>query len=126
MRASHQFGEVRLEPLDKRAFERNPPSVDALGQVFFLVSVKQRTVDGNHAWLLESKLQGGDGFEYRLVRIADVGPLLDLDHIEVFQHLESVSAGDQQDDVAGAEYPTCAVFLFPRVEIDAHLPLSDE
>ena len=112
--------------LDERAFGGNPSSLDALDKVFLLVAIEQRAVDRNHARLLEFKLSGEDGFEPRLVHIADVGALLNLDHIEVFQHLEAVSAGDQQDDIACAEHAACTVFLLLRVEIDAHFAFADE
>ena len=37
--------------------------------------------------------------------VARIGTLLDLDHLELFQHLKAMPALDEQDDIAGLQVP---------------------
>src|SRR5262245_55745648 len=64
--------------------------------------------------------------ESRLVLVAGVGTLLDLDHLEVFEHLEPVPALDEQNDVAGAQLPAFEIRLLLIEEVHAQAPALDE
>src|SRR3984893_2604362 len=67
-----------------------------------------------------------DTFETRLVLFARVRALLDLDHLQVFQHLESMSSLDQQDDVARFKDAASQIALLVAVEIDTQPPFANE
>ena len=76
--------------------------------------------------LFEIQLGRKHRLEPRLIRVADIRPLPDLDHIKIFEYLEAVAASDQHDDVAGTKHAARAVFLLLCVEIYANLALADE
>jgi hypothetical protein len=59
--------------------------------------VKRRGVISCRVRLFEIQLGRKHRLEPRLIRVADIRPLPDLDHIEIFEYLEAVAASQQQE-----------------------------
>jgi hypothetical protein len=53
------------------------------------------------------------------VPIAGVGALLDLDHLKIVENFKAVTAGSQQDNVAGIQNAALQIGFVAIVEIDA-------
>src|SRR5262249_1853355 len=62
----------------------------------------------------------------RFVRITDIRALLDLDHVELFEHFKAMPSRDQQDDIARAKQAAHPVLLLLSIEIDAQFALPNE
>jgi len=71
-------------------------------------------------------LAGWNSGESGLVRIARIRTLFYFDHLEVFQHLEAVPPGGQENNVATLQYVAFQVLAFFAVEIRPHLAFLDE
>ena len=61
-------------------------------------------------------------YKSSLVIVTGIRPLLYLYHFNLFQHLESMPAIGQQNDIAGPQYP--AFQIVPAIVIEIHLENS--
>jgi len=59
-----------------------------------------------------------DPDEPGLVSLTDIGALLYLNHLDLFEHLEAMASLDQQDHIASAENPAFEIVLFGVVEVN--------
>src|SRR6185436_10633742 len=71
-------------------------------------------------------MPAASGLEARLVMVAAVGPLLDLEHFQLGQHLESMAALDQQDRVPVRQFARGEQHAVLAVEIHPQPALLDE
>jgi hypothetical protein len=70
---------------------------------------EDRAVNGDP--LFEANLRGHSRTKYKLILVTRIRPLLDLDHIQLFQDFEAVAAGYQQDYVARLKDSTPLILL---------------
>jgi hypothetical protein len=68
----------------------------------------------------------GFGLESGFVVFAHIGTLLDFEHLDLFQHFESVAALDKQYDVPHYEGSAFEIVLLLAIKVHSELPASDE
>src|SRR5262245_29275081 len=104
--------------------EIQPVSMHSFRYFFSLPSSSGRLT--GIMFLLEIQLWRQLGGKPRFVRITYIRALLDLNHVELFEHFKAMPACDQHDHIARAKHAAHPVLPLLRVEVDAHFALPDE